>query len=178
MPKNNFGGNEDIYIGTYYISPPNRKNSVDTDTLKTLSENLLFFNKKGVALVQGDLNARIGAEKEYVQHDKYDETLGIENLTNQHPRNSQDQVVKTKGKELLDTCKMYDYLIMNGRTIGDLFGKYTSHQWNGSSVVDYFIAPNTFSKRITHFKVGQYLPWLSDHCPTHASIILENYTKP
>ena len=126
---------------------------VDSDTLKTLSEELLCFNKNGVALVQGDFNARTGAEKDYVQHDKYDENFGIENLTNQHLHNSQDQEVKTRGKELLDICKLNDYLIMNGRTIGDLFGKYTSHQWNGSSVVDYFVAPNKFAKRIAHFKV-------------------------
>ena len=63
---------------------------------------------------------------------------------------------------------------MNGRTIGDLFGKYTSHQWNGSSVVDYFIAPNDFARKISHFIVGDYLPWISDHCPIHTTIRLES----
>ena len=72
---------------------------------------------------------------------------------------------------------MNDYLIMNGRTIGDLFGKFTSHQWNGSSVVDYFITPNNFAKQIVNFNVGEYLPWLSDHCPIHTTIVLKYYRK-
>ena len=59
---------------------------------------------------------------------------------------------------------MNDYLIMNGRTIGDLFGKCTSHQWNGSSVVDYFLTPNNFA-------------WLSDHCPIYTTIVLKSYRK-
>jgi hypothetical protein len=29
--------------------------------------------------------------------------------------------------------------ILNGRVIGDLFGKYTCHKQTGSSVVDYII---------------------------------------
>ena len=115
-----------IYIGTYYISPPNRKGS--KDSLTTRNEELIFFNKKGVALVQGDLNARTGTVKDFIEHDKYDQNLGIENLNNQHLRNSQDRETKTRGKDLIDICKMNDYLIMNGRTIGDLFGKCTSHQ--------------------------------------------------
>ena len=63
---------------------------------------------------------------------------------------------------------------MNGRTVGDLSGQYTSHQWNGSSVVDYFIAPNDFAERVIEFSVGEYLPWLSDHCPTHTTIRMKN----
>ena len=127
--------------------------------------------------MQGDLNARTGSERDYIEHDKFDQELGVENLSNQHLRNSQDQELKTRGKELLDICKMNDYLITNGRTVGDLYGKYTSHQWNGSSVVDYFIAPNNFANRIVEFNVGEYLPWLSDHCPTYATILLKDCKK-
>ena len=60
-----------IYIWYLYISPPNRKGS--KDSLTTLNEELIFFNKKGVALVQGDLNARTGTEKDFIEHDKYDQ---------------------------------------------------------------------------------------------------------
>lgn len=175
LSKTKLEESEDIFIGTYYISPPNRENSNDSDILSTLNEELMFFNKKGIALVQGDLNARTGSERDYVEHDKFDQELGIENLNNQFLRNSQDLEVKNRGKELLDICKMNDFLIMNGRTVGDIYGRFTSHQWNGSSVVDYFIAPNHFSKRIVEFSIGEYLPWLSDHCPTHATILLKEY---
>ena len=38
-------------------------------------------------LVQGDLNARTGSEKDFIENDKYDATLSIENYDNQHLRN-------------------------------------------------------------------------------------------
>ena len=82
-------------------------------------------------------------------------------------RNSQDEKTNPRGNELPDVCKLNDLLILNGRTTGDLFGSFTSHQWNGSSVVDYALVSNEFSKNILTFRVGPYLPWLSDHFPLH-----------
>ena len=67
-------------------------------------------------------------------HDKFDEDLGIENLDSQTMRNSEDKTCNERGKELLDICKMNDFRILNGRMTGDIFGKFTSHNWNGSSV--------------------------------------------
>ena len=112
LSKTNLEESEDIFIGTYYISPPNRENSNESDILSTLNDELMFFNKKGTALVQGDLNARTGSERDYIEHDKFDQELGVENLNNQHLRNSQDLEVKNRGKDLLDICKTNDYLIM------------------------------------------------------------------
>ena len=71
----------------------------------------------------------------------------------------------------MDVCKANELLILNGRKIGDIFGKMTSHQWNGSSVVDYFLAQNSFCQNISQFSVGNYIPWLSDHCPIYATIL-------
>ena len=65
-------------------------------------------------------------------------------------------------------------LIVNGRTTGDIFGKYTCHKWNGSSVVDYFLSPNHFCNRISNFSVGKYIPWLSDHCIIKVDILLND----
>ena len=81
---------------------------------------------------------------------------------------------------LLDVCKLNDFLILNGRKTGDLSGSFTSHQWNGSAVVDYVLSPNDFTKNISKFAVGKFVPWLSDHCPIHTTIALnglENNTK-
>ena len=60
--------------------------------------------------------------------------------------------------------------IANGRTLGDIFGKYTCHQKKGSSVVDYLITPYKSLDNIAHFTVGDYMPNLSDHCPLLARI--------
>ena len=71
----------------------------------------------------------------------------------------------------MDICKFNDLLFLNGRKLGDLSGSFTSHQWNGSAVVDYVLSPNWFIKNIPKFSVGNFIPWLSDHCPLHTTIV-------
>ena len=173
LGKRSHDENEEVYIGTYYVSPPSKsKKSQEFDFFTDFNEEINSFQKKGVVLVQGDLNARTGHDKDFVEYDKFD-PVGVENLCNQHIRNSQDLNTNARGKELLDVCKLNDLLIMNGRKVGDLFGNYTSHQWNGSSVVDYFLAPNNFSQKNLNFSVGDFIPWISDHCPIHTTFILQ-----
>ena len=92
LPKDNFKESEDIFISTYYISPCRQGNSRKLDTLSTLNEEIMQFNRNGIALVQGDFNARTGLEQDYIEHDKFDIELGIDNLFNQHIRNSEDRV--------------------------------------------------------------------------------------
>ena len=161
----------DVYIGTYYGSPPNQKCDNTNDFFTALNEEICTFKKKGVTLVQGDMNARTGISKDFIEHDKIDIEFGIENQTGQHVRNSQDTTVNVRGKELLDICKFNDLLILNGRKIGDLSGSLTSHQWNGSAVVDYVLSPIEFMKNIPKFSIGNFNPWLSDHCPLYTNIV-------
>ena len=106
-------------------------------------------------------------------HDKYDEELGIKNEIEEEPlsRNSEDmKIVNQRGKEFLDICKINNLIIANGRKIGDIFGQYTCHQRNGSSVVDYLISTHQAFKDILYFNVGRFSPLLSDHCPISAII--------
>ena len=86
-------------------------------------------------------------------------------------RNSEDLKTNPRGNELLDICKLNDIFILNGRTTGDIFGNYTCHNWNGSSVVDYFLTPNYFINRFLEFSIGKYIPWLSDHCIIKTTIL-------
>ena len=58
-----------------------------------------------------------------------------------------------------------DLTILNGRSVGDPFGEFTSIQPKGNSVVDYLITSDSLTKDISIFKVGEFIPWLSDHCP-------------
>ena len=172
LKQNKCNGHEDIYIGTYYVSPSKAKTPKAIDFFTSLNEEINMFKKKGVVILQGDLNARTGNQKDFVEYDKFDEEMGVENLNNQCLRNSEDGNTNSRGQELLDVCKLNDFLILNGRTIGDVFGSCTSHQWNGSSVVDYVLSPNDFTKNILKFCVGNLVPWLSDHCPLHITILL------
>ena len=81
-------------------------------------------------------------------------------------RNSEDKDIDSRGKELIELCKSLGLVVLNGRKIGDLFGKYTSLQWNGSSVVDYVLVDQSIFSAIRFFKIGNFIPWLSDHCAT------------
>ena len=181
------GENEDIFLGSFYVSP-DRKGSTKTEFFSLVNDDIDKFRDKGAVLVQGDLNARTGNEQDFIQSDKFDNSLEIEiqisgtsleseNLNNKLSRNSQDKTVNQRGNELLDLCKANDMLITNGRKVGDLFGKLTSHQWNGSALNDYLLAPDYFQHKITHFSVGDYAPWLSDHCPIYSTIHLNSVTK-
>lgn len=172
---------EDIYLGTFYLSPYNtqkksnddsNKNKTRTDIFELLNGEIKRFKDKGTILIKGDLNARTGRNDDFIRHDKFDEDFGLENNYNLPSRNSEDSSTNIRGGELLDFCKTNDYVIVNGRKVGDIFGKYTSHQWNGSGVVDYLITQNTDYDKIQNFTVGEYIPWLSDHCPIYTEINL------
>ena len=122
---------EDIYIGTYYISPARKQCGNQDDLLTTFIAEILRFNEKGQVIIQGDLNARIGQNNDFISDDKYDESFGIKNSDSQIIRNSEDPKSNKRGRELLDFCKTNDFVIVNARKSGDIFGKCTSHQWNG-----------------------------------------------
>ena len=148
------------------MSPENSndRNRKKYDFFSAINEEVAIFSKKGLVLLQGDFNCRTGQELDFLGSDKSDLELGMENYDDQTMRNSEDKTINVRGKDLIETCKLNDLLILNGRMTGDIFGKLTSHNWNGSSVVDYCLASYRIFDRISKFSVGKYIPWLSDHC--------------
>ena len=68
-------------------------------------------------------------------------------------------------------------LVANGRKAGDIFGKFTSHQYNGSAVNDYLIMPFEFEQKVSQFTVEEYAPWLSDHCPIYTRLKLTDLNE-
>ena len=174
LKKYIFDKKRDVYIGTAYLTPY-RNNNDNSKNFLALFEEILSFQEKGEVIVQGDFNARTNVDDDTIAIDKHDDNelmIPTENLSqNVHGRNSEDNVPSDhRGKELLEMCKSLGLLILNGRKVGDLFGKYTSFQWNGSSVVDYVLASNSVFSSISYFKVGRYIPWLSDHCALRYSL--------
>ena len=139
-----------------------RTNSVNTEVYK--------FMNKGAVLIQGDLNARTASDRDFVEFIENDPILGGKGES-QVNRNSEDKHKNPRGEELLDLCKLNNLKIANGRKPGDLFGKYTCHNWNGSSVVDYSLYSECLDSTITHCTVGNYIPWLSDHCIVHTNFV-------
>ena len=162
--KGVYGGKEDAYLGTCYISPSGNKETI-AKTFEKLGGEIALFQSKGKVFLQGDFNARINTENDAIVPDKYDEELGIE-FTALPPRNSEDKgETNIRGNEFLNMCKAFDMTILNGRKPGDLFGKYTSLNWNGRAVVDFGVVPVDMFEAILSFTVGNYAPFISDHCP-------------
>ena len=86
------------------------------------------------------------------------------------------KIVNRSGKLLLNLCKESTLRILNGRTIGDLQGRYTCTTYNGCSLVDYTLVNNELLRGIGNFKV-QDLTNLSDHCLIVCSLLTCFYVK-
>ena len=130
------------------------------------------FSQKGEIIVSGDYNARTNNALDYVCLSSDFDPLVDDTFPKK--RNSEDEKRCCKrGKELLQACKYLDLLILNGRKIGDTFGKITCFRWNGCSVVDYAICTKDFFENCTFFEIGDLMPHLSDHSPIIFHISLD-----
>ena len=171
------GLKSDLILGTVYMSPKDsniHKRDSATETLDVLYEQMATFNENDPIILGGDFNARIGNFTGRVtedldvlgtwegNHNDYDD--GREKDINKRERVSEDKKLNAQGCEFLDFCTGTDLCILNGRTIGDLSGKFTYIGRNGCSVVDFALASKEIrsQKIITGFKVED-LNSLSDH---------------
>ena len=67
---------------------------------------------------------------------KSDLKLGLDDFDNQKCGIQKTKRAMIGEKDLLDICKLNDFLVLKGHMTGDVFGKLIIHNWNGSSVVD------------------------------------------
>ena len=98
------GEGKDIFLGTCYISPPKRNkkgsNSLLDEkhsSLEKFFEEANQFSLKGEVIIQGDMNAKTGRLPDFIDKDKNDDLLGIENQEYNPPRNSEDKKVCDRG---------------------------------------------------------------------------------
>ena len=161
------GGESDTYICFCCLPPAD-----STSTLNEGSHQLAFEREivsyllKGNILICGDMNARTGTLKDYIENDSdlpVDIPLNY-TIDQEVPRQSKDTGVNPQGRILLDLCISARMRIINGRTTGDSAGEYTCYTPRGCSVVDYLIVSADLLPKIVNFRVGT-LPDYSDHCP-------------
>ena len=197
--KKFFNLDSDLYICIIYISPEYSSYSKrqDGDIFLNLEKDIAYFSLRGSVILTGDFNARTGLKIDFVN----------DVLSNHVPvpfdypydvttcrRNNQDSSVNNcnnYGESLLKICREARMRILNGRTVGDVFGKLTCHtrmrnlndpnvgdvfgkltchQYNGSSVVDYTIVNEGLLKHINYFRIHDWMESISDHCPMSLSI--------
>jgi hypothetical protein len=112
----------------------------------------------GEVVVQGDFNAYTGSIPDFVLSDNppYPNSDGPNYFIDSCiPRNKFDRKHPNKsGKLLTDLCKETGLRLLNGRTLGDLHGKYTCITYNGCSVVDYTLVSSSLLQGIGSFMVN------------------------
>ena len=189
IPKSLTNDSCDLYVAFVYISP---RNSTYSKTLikpiwESLASEISKFQLLGHCIILGDLNARVGHTRDFIEHDEvkhipipesYQSDDGDSNIL----RFSQDLGTNDFKQELIDLCISARLRILNGRMLGDSIGNFTCHKYNGSSVVDYCLTELPVMKNIKYFKVGKFHESLSDHCPITVSlrtkIIPKTHGKP
>ena len=145
-----------IFVGNVYFSPEVYEKKYNKDYLSLLEKEIAHFKAKGEVLVQGDFNGRTGNLQDLVEHSKFfedenDITSVNTNSNFKYRRNSEECVVNSRGRDLIDLCHTSDLYIANGRVLGDCKGKNTCFQWNGCSLVDYLIVSNTIYNSLNYF---------------------------
>ena len=170
-------GNEAVILVNVYDSPENssykarkRKQGHLKETLEDLGCFLSSLKWGTPYIVVGDMNARTGnlSEPSVSNNDLLDELIDgsfqckSHNMTS--TRNSEDETINERGRKLLDLASEADLKILNGSTVGDIFGRYTCLHYNGSSVVDYAMVSNCIMNSIDHFRVLDFTNF-SDHRP-------------
>jgi len=169
LDKTFFGREQDVYLCAAYVPPPNSTYSqrLEMNILDAIESDIYKYKNMGEIILLGDLNGRVGLSPDFIANDSdkhlpMDDDYKID--CTQQARNSQDKHTDNRGKHILEICIAAQLRLLNGRKIGDTLGYYTSHQYNGSSVVDYAICSATLLDEIPYFKVHKFLGTVSDHC--------------
>ncbi len=172
------------YIIFAYIPPydtPYKCIHCDNNFYEMLYDLYITFSAIGSVKVCGDLNSRtantsdcpeIYAYNELLEDDQTLSALDVRDSDMALPqRCSQDAIVNTQGKFLLEFCKSTGLRIVNGRASHDKhIGKFTFHRLlkkgdtkMARSTIDYLLAPSQCFQDIIHFNVDDKMPE-SDHC--------------
>ena len=128
----------------------------------------------------GDFNARTASDPDFIQYDNNDKFIQnnsnyIYDLVN-FCRTSTDVATCNRGKRLLEICSQSQLRIANGRSFGDLTGKFTSHSIVGSSVIDYFVISEAILGKLLFMKIHDFTKSLSDHCLI-SCVLSVNFTE-
>ena len=145
------------------------------DTLDAIISDVNLCKSKGNIVLLGDLNARTGRELDFIYKDD-DKHLPLDTSyivdAGLKQRISEDVKVDERGKQVIDLCISSQLKILNGRCIGDNYGKFTCQKPTGSSVVDYGILSEELLKDVMYFHVHQFKPMMSD-CHSKLSLNLK-----
>ena len=120
LDKNFFGLQEKLFICVVNDPPSTSSYTLGLNyILKCLEKELIQYSKLGIILICGDFNARTANILDFIPFDsnnyvplcdQYNSDTEIKH------RQSQDDKVDNRGKELIDFCIGQNLRILNGRT--------------------------------------------------------------
>ena len=170
---------KEIYIGVLYLSPANSSyiQRQDMDVFSLLENEVAKYAQLGDILLMGDFNARTACENDYINNDGDNAFVPLPDVyvpdLPMPSRRSHDMVVNTYGRKLLELCKCSSLRLLNGRKLGDSLGKFTCHEYGGSSTIDYMLTNPSLYEHIQYFKVNDWLGHFSDHCAIECGLDIE-----
>jgi len=162
---------KDLFICSAYISPSTSTTHkyAENHTLEILESEISRYSSDGFILLGGDLNARLGDLRDYVD-DSTPDDCNPDSFPYSSDRQHMDKAPPNKfGRHIADLCVQANLRVLNGRVAGDLQGKFTCHQPRGSSTVDYIICSQSLIPHILSFHIKP-LTLFSDHCMVWALI--------
>ena len=160
----------DIYLINVYAKPYNssssNENSSGREIIKKVEDIINDLKKNGEIILCGDFNSRIGNHTGMLELDSNKFLPMPEDYTsdNYKTRSSQDTLVNPNGNHFLKLIMHNQLIILNGRTLGDFNGNFTSIQRQGCSVVDYIAVSKQYQTKVNYFKVQEFTEY-SDHKP-------------
>ena len=156
-----------------------KRKKASADAPETTLESLMNFVAKqnlGKVLLMGDFNARTNNLNHIAVVDEFGDNLDAirtKFTLPEHQRASRDKKINKRGKLFMDFITSVNLTILNGSVVGDIFGEFTSVNYNGSSVVDYTCVSQDLLDQIISFTVGE-LTMFSDHKPCFCTLQIKN----
>jgi hypothetical protein len=179
LPEGQMGGA--LFVCLAYLRPPGSvfwsRGAHEADVFQELEDDIAEAKLAGEVLIAGDLNARIGIEKDWVDTSNIEYHAGVGSpdagfqLANiNEERCSADKTIDARGRVLLQLLRGTGLSVLNGRVSGDEEGAFTSIHSNGNSVIDLYIASTGVAEAAERLEVLEKLRGLSDHRPVLLTI--------
>ena len=165
---------DDIYICGVYLwsddSPASRV--IDANLFDIVLQDILHFEQRGIVLIAGDFNARIGKKPDYIVCDSNVSDLDFNLYNPDHPltRASLDHVCNARGNRLLELCKASSYRVVNGRLGSDCgTGGFTYYSTQACTTIDYLLSKECDFYMVNDFSIKEFNMY-SDHAPLQFAI--------
>lgn len=187
LKSNFFNLDRDVNLLCVYDSPScssykKRKIATQEDytsTLDDLYECISSIPESDDIILVGDMNARTSLLDDGLPHDDLILSPNIMCTSSNYSgtiseRNNMDNIINPRGKPFIEFIQATGLRILNGRTIGDIFGQPTCFQPNGSSTIDYVCSSPRLLNKFRYLKVGSHTE-ASDHRSLSFAIDLRAY---